>query len=203
MEDNELITLEMIHHFVEILDRYFGSVSQNAVSMVTYLIGNVFACQLLHWCSPFSRRYANLISSLIFTRLAALAKQQAHLLANNHISCISFSMPRLHFSLDLFPTRHTTSWTRFLSAVCCKKRASEPFWTSARRKTTSWVRSSRIRWIDFNVVVVHSDSRISWLVMGLVSVVGREVLYDNSVHYLLNIILITSFYRYEGKINIK
>ena len=28
MEDNELITLEMIHHFVEILDRYFGSVCE-------------------------------------------------------------------------------------------------------------------------------------------------------------------------------
>ncbi len=26
-EDNELITLEVIHHFVEVLDRYFGNVS--------------------------------------------------------------------------------------------------------------------------------------------------------------------------------
>ena len=25
-EDNELITLEIIHHFVEVLDRYFGNV---------------------------------------------------------------------------------------------------------------------------------------------------------------------------------
>lgn len=28
MEDNELLTLELIHHFVEILDRYFGSVCE-------------------------------------------------------------------------------------------------------------------------------------------------------------------------------
>lgn len=27
--DNELITLETVHHFVEILDRYFGNVSGN------------------------------------------------------------------------------------------------------------------------------------------------------------------------------
>ena len=27
-EDNELEVLEIIHHFVEILDRYFGSVSE-------------------------------------------------------------------------------------------------------------------------------------------------------------------------------
>ena len=33
MEDNELITLEMIHHFVEILDRYFGSVRQNSYTL--------------------------------------------------------------------------------------------------------------------------------------------------------------------------
>lgn len=26
-EDNELITLEVIHHFVEVLDKYFGNVS--------------------------------------------------------------------------------------------------------------------------------------------------------------------------------
>lgn len=28
-EDNELEVLEIIHHYVEILDRYFGSVSKN------------------------------------------------------------------------------------------------------------------------------------------------------------------------------
>ena len=27
-DDNELITLEMIHHFVEVLDRYFGNVCE-------------------------------------------------------------------------------------------------------------------------------------------------------------------------------
>jgi AP-1 complex subunit sigma 1/2 len=28
-DDNELITLEMIHLFVEVLDRYFGNVSES------------------------------------------------------------------------------------------------------------------------------------------------------------------------------
>ncbi len=27
-EDNELITLEVIHHYVEVLDRYFGNVCE-------------------------------------------------------------------------------------------------------------------------------------------------------------------------------
>ena len=26
--DNELITLELVHHFVEVLDRYFGNVCE-------------------------------------------------------------------------------------------------------------------------------------------------------------------------------
>lgn len=34
--DNELEVLEIIHHFVEILDRYFGSVSQY-ISFVLFL----------------------------------------------------------------------------------------------------------------------------------------------------------------------
>ena len=33
MEDNELITLEMIHHFVEILDRYFEICELDIVSL--------------------------------------------------------------------------------------------------------------------------------------------------------------------------
>jgi Clathrin adaptor complex small chain len=28
VDDNELITLEIIHHFVEVLDRYFGNVCE-------------------------------------------------------------------------------------------------------------------------------------------------------------------------------
>lgn len=31
-DDNELEVLEMIHHFVEILDRYFGSVSSHKLT---------------------------------------------------------------------------------------------------------------------------------------------------------------------------
>ncbi len=30
-EDNELITLEIIHRYVEILDRYFGNVSHSCI----------------------------------------------------------------------------------------------------------------------------------------------------------------------------
>lgn len=32
-DDNELEVLEIIHHFVEILDRYFGSVSEVDVAL--------------------------------------------------------------------------------------------------------------------------------------------------------------------------
>ena len=32
-QDNELITLEVIHRFVELLDKYFGSVSQRPLSL--------------------------------------------------------------------------------------------------------------------------------------------------------------------------
>jgi Clathrin adaptor complex small chain len=34
-EDNELVTLETIHHFVEVLDRYFGNVSAVLVSWLS------------------------------------------------------------------------------------------------------------------------------------------------------------------------
>lgn len=33
--DNELITLEIIHHFVEVLDKYFGNVSNLRVSDIS------------------------------------------------------------------------------------------------------------------------------------------------------------------------
>lgn len=32
-QDNELITLEIIHRFVELLDKYFGSVSQRCLNL--------------------------------------------------------------------------------------------------------------------------------------------------------------------------
>ena len=35
-EDNELLTLEVIHHFVEVLDRYFGNV-RCALSLQTFV----------------------------------------------------------------------------------------------------------------------------------------------------------------------
>lgn len=36
--DNELEVLDIIHHFVEILDRYFGSVSLLPTYLPTYLL---------------------------------------------------------------------------------------------------------------------------------------------------------------------
>ncbi|CAI0427445.1 unnamed protein product, partial [Linum tenue] len=38
-EDNELEALEVIHHFVEILDRYFGSVSELVTVILTFVCG--------------------------------------------------------------------------------------------------------------------------------------------------------------------
>lgn len=32
--DNELITLEMIHRYVELLDKYFGNVSEGNVALI-------------------------------------------------------------------------------------------------------------------------------------------------------------------------
>lgn len=46
MEDNELLTLELIHHFVEILDRYFGSVCELDIIFnfhkAYYLVDEIF-----------------------------------------------------------------------------------------------------------------------------------------------------------------
>lgn len=36
-EDNELITLETIHHFVEVLDRYFGNVRPASLFYRTFI----------------------------------------------------------------------------------------------------------------------------------------------------------------------
>ena len=44
-EDNELITLEVIHHFVEVLDKYFGNVRAGE--------GDVGVNRFLHVCSDF------------------------------------------------------------------------------------------------------------------------------------------------------
>lgn len=33
--DNELITLEIIHRYVEVLDRYFGNVSELSSSLIS------------------------------------------------------------------------------------------------------------------------------------------------------------------------
>lgn len=46
-DDNELEALEIIHHFVEILDRYFGSVSASVFSLIKndtyfYVISDCF-----------------------------------------------------------------------------------------------------------------------------------------------------------------
>lgn len=41
-DDNELITLEIIHRYVEILDRYFGNVSMNTMKRNVCLIKPAF-----------------------------------------------------------------------------------------------------------------------------------------------------------------
>ena len=35
--DNELVTLEIVHRYVEVLDRYFGNVSLNSIMTATVL----------------------------------------------------------------------------------------------------------------------------------------------------------------------
>jgi hypothetical protein len=58
-DDNELEVLEIIHHFVEILDRYFGSVS----SALRFLLWISFIC-LIYCCLsgfPDFCRYASWI----------------------------------------------------------------------------------------------------------------------------------------------
>lgn len=57
-QDNELITLEVIHRFVELLDKYFGSVSvgamchlsPNLMKMFVVKPGlDVFLCRCVSW----------------------------------------------------------------------------------------------------------------------------------------------------------
>lgn len=63
-DDNELLALEVIHHYVEILDRYFGNVS----FLLTLLV--VLSCNMfnLNWLI----RCASWISSSTSTRLVPL-----------------------------------------------------------------------------------------------------------------------------------
>ena len=49
MEDNELITLEMIHHFVEILDRYFGVCVSLILSIFIFSFHKDFNIQTILW----------------------------------------------------------------------------------------------------------------------------------------------------------
>lgn len=64
--DNELLTLEIIHRYVELLDKYFGS-----VSILTYLslINKIDKNILIHFsCLLTSFRCVNWISYLILKR---------------------------------------------------------------------------------------------------------------------------------------
>uniref|UniRef100_A0A672YL74 Adaptor related protein complex 1 subunit sigma 1 n=1 Tax=Sphaeramia orbicularis TaxID=375764 RepID=A0A672YL74_9TELE len=59
-QDNELITLEVIHRFVELLDKYFGSVSRTSVcgggacsSYIHSFILFYFSLWMAWWCDFF------------------------------------------------------------------------------------------------------------------------------------------------------
>jgi hypothetical protein len=62
--DNELITLELIHHYVEVLDRYFGNVCELDLIFNFHKVSAGAAlsvlCMLRAWltacCSPWCRR---------------------------------------------------------------------------------------------------------------------------------------------------
>lgn len=45
VNDNELVTLEIIHRYVEVLDRYFGNVSQT-IEYVGYVSNEEQVCEL-------------------------------------------------------------------------------------------------------------------------------------------------------------
>ena len=38
-DDNELITLEIVHRYVEVLDRYFGNVVPRLSSCIDFVVG--------------------------------------------------------------------------------------------------------------------------------------------------------------------
>lgn len=44
-DDNELVTLEIIHRFVEVLDRYFGNVCELDLYVYIYLTPSIFNFQ--------------------------------------------------------------------------------------------------------------------------------------------------------------
>lgn len=50
--DNELITLELIHHYVEVLDRYFGNVCELDLIFNFHKVGcfRTFFCTLEESC---------------------------------------------------------------------------------------------------------------------------------------------------------
>lgn len=61
-EDNELLTLELIHRYVELLDKYFGSVSNR------YLIEYLFQLFFQNNKQFFNFRFVNWILYLILKR---------------------------------------------------------------------------------------------------------------------------------------
>lgn len=44
-QDNELLTLEIIHRYVELLDKYFGSVSNNNYTAIIVRL-DILLCEL-------------------------------------------------------------------------------------------------------------------------------------------------------------
>jgi AP-1 complex subunit sigma 1/2 len=58
--DNELLTLEIIHRYVELLDKYFGSVSDKSVEYSKTVVSGLITCRpnykLLHLARGFPER---------------------------------------------------------------------------------------------------------------------------------------------------
>uniref|UniRef100_A0A8C8ES74 Adaptor related protein complex 1 subunit sigma 1 n=2 Tax=Oncorhynchus tshawytscha TaxID=74940 RepID=A0A8C8ES74_ONCTS len=100
-QDNELITLEVIHRFVELLDKYFGSVSHSSsLSQPSRCFFTLsFALSLLLYI--FITLYFPILSSLSFSSLTLLH----HLLFYCQLSLIplSCSQPYRFFCSLLWP----------------------------------------------------------------------------------------------------
>ncbi|KAL3719004.1 hypothetical protein ACJRO7_004014 [Eucalyptus globulus] len=79
-EDNELETLEVIHHFVEILDRYFGSVSEQLyfLNLAYYILDELVIAGEIQESSK--KTVARLISAQ--DSLVEAAKEEASSISN-------------------------------------------------------------------------------------------------------------------------
>ena len=71
-EDNELISLEIIHRYVELLDKYFGSVSTHKLVYISHSVVCVCVCAEVVlkylWCVCGNCVFTYIVESVHFYR---------------------------------------------------------------------------------------------------------------------------------------